>query len=403
MTSRYERGVYSLGKRSGGEFREIRNLRLGGGVKIESAQTVCRQCWVKVFGLRGLVVWRLALKHLVLALSCVAACTGATAQQSGVDAAAMTVLHLSSKLVVLDAIVADKKTGRMETTLMANDFVLQEDGVPQRIRDFSQDKLPLSIVLMFDLTESVRPQLKDLAVGAETVLAHLKPEDEVAVMTFSSAAQLLQPFTTDHKAVGAAIARAAASRTSEGTFLDESVYEGAEEAMRSTIPGSRRVLLFFTDGTENDAHGPMTKVYGRHAPKTLHSGAEAREELRQTGVTVSALIDRSVAEDAELAIEMANPPSYAFGASPRMDHVGRLAMDTGGPVLHGSGKQVAEKMGTLIEEIRGRYTIGYVPTTPQPAGTLCHVSLKLTAAAMAAHPELKQGHYVVETRAAYYR
>lgn len=34
-----------------------------------------------------------------------------------------------------------------------------------------------------------------------------------------------------------------------------------------------------------------------------------------------------------------------------MDHVGRWRpTDTGGPVLHGSGKQVAEKIGALIEE-----------------------------------------------------
>ncbi len=37
--------------------------------------------------------------------------------------------------------------------------------------------------------------------------------------------------------------------------------------------------MSFRTGTENDAHGPMTKVYGRHAP-TLHTGAEAKEELR---------------------------------------------------------------------------------------------------------------------------
>ncbi len=345
----------------------------------------------------------ICVMRVVCVLCCLVVGAGAVAQQPGGDATALPVLHLSTQLVVLDAIVAEKKTGRMETTLTANDFVLEEDGVPQKIRDFSQDKLPLSIVLMFDLTESVQPQLKDLAAGAQRVLAHLKPEDEVAVMTFSSATQLLQPFTTDHKAVAAAIAKAAASSTKEGTFLDESVYEGAAEAMRSTIPGSRRVLLFFTDGTENEVHGLAVKLYGKQAPATLHSGAEAKEELLQTGVTVSALIDRTAADDAEIAASMVNPLSFAFGISARMDHVARLATDTGGPVLHGNGKQVADKMGTLIEEIRGRYTMGYVPTTSHPAGTLCHISLKLSVEAYAQHPELKQGHYVVETRTAYYR
>lgn len=342
----------------------------------------------------------LLLTCLLSASSCALAQQPA---QPSDDPSGRTVLHVSTQLVLLDAIVAQRKTGQLQTTLTSTDFALSEDGVPQKIQYFTQDKLPLSIVLMFDLTESVRPQLKDLAAGAADILSHLKPEDEVAVMTFSSAAQLLQPFTTDHQAIAAAIQLAAKSKTNEGTFIDEDVYEGAEEALKSTIPGTRRVLLFFTDGTENEAHGPAAKLYGKNAPPTLHTGAEAHDKLVQSGVTVSALIDRPATEDAELAITMANPLSYAFGMSPRLDHVARLATETGGPVLHGSGHQVAAKMAALIEEIRGRYTMGYVPSTPHPPGTLCHIALNLTPAAYTAHPELKRDHYLVETRAAYYR
>jgi len=46
------------------------------------------------------------------------------------------------------------------------DFRLYENGVLQRISYFSQDELPLSVVFLFDLTDSVRPVLKPLAEGA---------------------------------------------------------------------------------------------------------------------------------------------------------------------------------------------------------------------------------------------
>ncbi len=341
----------------------------------------------------------------VLLISCCALAQHPPAQHPPIDdSAPVPVIHVSSELVLLDALVADKKTGQLLTTLKADDFTLEEDGVPQKIQYFSQDKLPLSIVLLFDLTESVQPQLKSLGAGALQVLGHLKPEDEVSVMTFSSSAQMLQPFTTDHQAVAAAIQKAANSKSGEGTFLDEVVYEGVEAAMQSTIPGSRRVLVFFTDGTENDANGLTRKIYGRSAPAKLHKSSEAKERLFQTGVTVSALIDRPIADDAVIALTMANPLSYAFGIiSARMDHVAHLAADTGGPVLHTNGKQAAIKLAALIEELRSRYTMGYMPSASHPAGTFCHITLKLTPGALAAHPELQHGHYAVQARAGYYR
>jgi VWFA-related protein len=327
----------------------------------------------------------------------------AWAQQPPNENNPVPVIHLTSNLVLLDAIVAERKTGRMQTTLTADDFTLEEDGVPQKIRYFTQDKLPLSIVLLFDLTESVQPELKEIGEGAAEVLEHLKPEDEVAVMTFSSSTQMLQPFTTDRAAVAAAIRRASQSKSSEGTFLDEDVYEGVDAALKATIPDSRRVLVFFTDGTANYINPTTRKLYGKHAPAQLHTRAEAQEKLLRTGVTVSALIDRSNVNDAIIAAAAVNPVSFMLGVNPRIDDVRRYADETGGPVLNGKGHQVAAKLAALIEEIRGRYTMGYVPSTPHPAGTFCHMTMKLTPRALQTHRELKLGHYAVKSRAGYYR
>jgi VWFA-related protein len=326
---------------------------------------------------------------------------GAWAQQQ--PSSSIPVLRVTSNLVLLDAIVAERKTGQLATTLTASDFMLEEDGVPQKIRYFTQDKLPLSIILLFDLTDSVRPGLKDLSEGALEVLAHLKPEDEVAVMTFSSSTQMLQPFTTDRSAVAAAIRRAAQSKSSEATFLDEDVYEGVDAALKATISDSRRVLVFFTDGTANYVNPVTRKLTGRNAPARLHTRAEAQEKLLRTGVAVSALIDRSSAGEAMIATAAVNPLSYVMGVNPRLGDVQRYAAETGGPVLIGNGHQVSAKLAALIEELRGRYTMGYVPSASHPEGTFCRLTLKLTPSALATHPELRRRHYAVRTRAGYYR
>src|SRR5205807_1377739 len=73
------------------------------------------------------------------------------------------VFRVKVELVVVDAEVIKKKTRRPVETMKREDFQLYENGIRQQITSFSQDELPLSIVFLFDLTDSVRPVLKPLA------------------------------------------------------------------------------------------------------------------------------------------------------------------------------------------------------------------------------------------------
>ena len=59
-------------------------------------------------------------------------------------------IKLSVDLVVLDAQVMQQKTARVVGDLKREDFALYEDGVKQQITHFSQDTLPLSVILLVD-------------------------------------------------------------------------------------------------------------------------------------------------------------------------------------------------------------------------------------------------------------
>ncbi|HEV2686976.1 MAG TPA: hypothetical protein VGV35_00440, partial [Bryobacteraceae bacterium] len=54
------------------------------------------------------------------------------------------VFRITSDLVVVDAQVVSKKTGRTIGALQRGDFEVLEDGVKQDIAFFSQNELPLS-------------------------------------------------------------------------------------------------------------------------------------------------------------------------------------------------------------------------------------------------------------------
>jgi VWFA-related protein len=308
-------------------------------------------------------------------------------------------IRVASQFVVLDALVENKKTGNLIGNLQAKDFVLSEDGVAQPITYFSHDQLPLSVVFLFDLTFSVRSALPPLAAGAREILAHLKPQDEVSVMVFSSHTELLQDFTTDRALAADAIGRAATMKSDDGTFVHECMYEAVGQAMKSATPGSRRVMVWFTDGTANVENARSRKMYGKDAPAVLHTKEEATERLERSGVVVSELIERTAATDTLVVAADATPFAFFFGA--RLGDIKRYAELTGGPVLVTSKKEAADRLSELIDELRGRYTMGYKPSVSKPSGTFCKLQLRLGPVAGRDLPDLRDA--VVRTKTGYYR
>jgi VWFA-related protein len=316
------------------------------------------------------------------------------AAQSGWAQSEPATIHVDAQFVLLDALVESKKTGATVDTLAAKDFQLSEDGVPQTISYFSHDQLPLSVLLLFDMTETVHTALAPLAQAALQILGHLKREDEVAVMTFSSRTDLMQGFTTNRPLAVEAIKTASWMADVEGTFLDEDMYEAVEQAMKAKA-GNRRVLVWLTDGTANQENGLTQAAIGQHSPKHLHSQKEAMTRLLQSEAVVSVLIERTAETNRAIM-------SSGFGGT-RIGDIDEYAKATGGPVLNTGTRDAPERLALLLDEIRARYTLGYKPTQVEPPGKFCKLSLQLRPQVAGEHPELRKQGLLVSTRSGYYR
>jgi VWFA-related protein len=334
-------------------------------------------------------------KLIVLSLLAIVAFAASSAKAQAPD----DVIRVNTELVVVDAQVLHKKTGRIVGTLGREDFELSEDGVRQEITFFSQDKLPLSIVLLFDLTDTVRPVLKPLAQGALRALGHLKPEDEVAVMTYAASAQVIQGFTTDRKLIVAAIEKASTMDSNEAAFFNEGVFQAATLSLKATIPNSRRAVIWLTDNVPNIPSEDTRKKDGASvAPGELHTEKEALNELLESETMVSAIVERSGLSKLANILFNKNP---VFAVS-RKHHppgdVYKYAEQTGGEVLKSNKEEVSTKLAELIDHIRTRYSFGYRPSVEQPAGKFCKIKLTL-----AAKVEKREGKLAVRTSSGYYR
>jgi len=276
------------------------------------------------------------------------------------------VFRVTSELVLVDVQVLHAKTGAPAPLLQASDFRVSEEGVAQEIRHFSRDEFPLSVGLLFDLTDSVKPELKRLAEGAKTALEHFKGADEVAVMVYSGHASLVDGFTKDRAQTVQAIEKAAAMSSGEPAHFNEGVYQAAMELRQSASPGTRRVIIWLTDNLPNV---PYRKKY------PVHTEAEAFRVLQEDGVVVAPILLKNpfwaalapVVAAAEAPHRKAFPPGDAR----------KYAELTGGQAVGLRGKKPDERLGQLIDELRARYTIGYRPSDPQPAGTFRKVRVEL--------------------------
>jgi VWFA-related protein len=167
------------------------------------------------------------LLSFVLSLSTALTPTMLHAQQPAVDAPTLTI-RTSTRLVVVDAVVTDKK-GHPVTGLKAEDFVLEENGKKQRIAFFTPpgalrtgtQPLPpgvlsnrpeflkpagVPIVLLLDAANS---SFKDQAYGRWQMLKYVEEQSRTgmptAVMTLTDHLHVLQEFTSDPRILATAI------------------------------------------------------------------------------------------------------------------------------------------------------------------------------------------------------
>jgi hypothetical protein len=126
-----------------------------------------------------------------------------------------------------------------------------------------------------------------------------------------------------------------------------------------------------------------------------HTQTEAVQHLLRTNTVVCSLVkqsDMSVSGESGLMSKPAERMLYPPG------EVYKYAAVTGGQVIEFKKKELKEKLGLLIDDLRMRYTLAYHPSGLKAKGKYCAIKVKLT-------PETKKaiGNVTVEARQGYYR
>jgi Ca-activated chloride channel family protein len=170
------------------------------------------------------------------------AAAGATAGNGAIRS------HVTLVQVACTVTAAD---GTQLRGLTQDNFRIFEDGAAQDIASFDASATPASIALVLDVSPSIFRELAEMRGAAHSLAANLSPADEIAVVSFSSEAHLLLPFSTDRALLDRAIQskNLAGVENSTESNIYESVFLTARELFRGRT--GRKAIVLLSDGQDS--------------------------------------------------------------------------------------------------------------------------------------------------------
>src|SRR5262245_9742596 len=168
-------------------------------------------------------------------LACVSAATLLLGAQQPVP------FKTTTDLVTVDVTVVDR-AGQLVNGLAQDDFTIVDNGVTREIVAFSNERQPITVALMLDMSGSMRPVELRLRQAAEAFVGSLLPGDRASLSTLSRGPTTL----TSNVASLAEILRL-------GLPMDfgSPIWAGFDRTMRSLEPEpGRRAIVAFTDGKD---------------------------------------------------------------------------------------------------------------------------------------------------------
>ena len=188
---------------------------------------------------------KILVATIILAVPLLAGIVFGQTDLEGKDDGNKPLFRTETDLVSLDVTVTDQK-GRPVADLAKEDFIVYEDGKQQSVAFFSHEQRPASWGLVLDRSGSMAPMIEDVYKAALHSVESGTPEDEIFVMTFDTATELVHPFTSDRQELLRSISRL---RAGGGTAL----YDAGALALdyMRDAKQKKRVLVIVTDGEDN--------------------------------------------------------------------------------------------------------------------------------------------------------
>lgn len=267
-------------------------------------------------------VWATRLRRLMLILMLGSVCAEAQSRRS----AAATDVEGS-----ILSVVASRTTDSKEPIKVEN-LNLYENGIEQKIKNFSFDPSPAKILILADNSQTVRADLDALKKATMEFAYEIFDGDQLFVVGYDEKPEIIQEWTDDAKKIEAALGT---FRKQGNSFLFDSLNSTMREILMPLMPGTRKTaVVLISDGLDRGSKTPFDKLLG---------------ELQQQNITVYAL-----------QIPDRTGGAYRRNQPKAAQVIEQLAEGTGGKIFPIEEAQTAAKF--ICDELkRNRYLLSYSP------------------------------------------
>jgi len=247
-------------------------------------------------------------------------------------------------LVVIPVTVLDR-SGRSVSGLEQQDFMIYEDGSPQKIQVFDHQDIPVAVGLIIDNSSSMVPKRTEVAAASLEMAESSNPDDEIFVIHFYQhivyALKLGEAFTSDINELKAAVSRIVGLGQ---TALYDAIISGLEHIQQSEL--QRKVLVVVSDGGDNASSHTLQE--------TLDMIAQSKTLIYCLGIY----------------------NEYDRERNPKV--LRRIAETSGGEAYFPrSASSLSETCRRIATDIRSQYTLGYIPTNQKKDGTFRKIRVEV--------------------------
>jgi len=332
------------------------------------------------------------------------------ANSSGEEVAEGDVVRVETQLVSVPAVVTDRN-GHPVPGLRAENFVVLEDGKPQRVTNFATTEAPFEIALLLDTSGSTRDELGLIRDAANAFINALRPGDRVGIVAFNNTPRNGAPMATvevlsgleqDRKALRAAIENLGTSNGTPfydglGRVADQVFHDPPTEEMRG-----RRAVVALTDGVDSSSDSGYEDARAKLASAGLASyfiqvNTEEYVEDRLLKDCQDdgrlALSEKQLERFRRLFVPQAQKEDYQdfcrMGQFERLDisrqlynlarkEMGEMARASGGKAFAAGNVQEARAaFAEVANEIGTQYSLGYYPANKTRDGRFRQIKVEM--------------------------
>ena len=266
-------------------------------------------------------------------------------------------VRVDVRLVNVVATVTDDR-GRYVGNLSAEDFVVEEDGVPQKLSHFSQDQnIPVSVGILLDTSGSMDKKIRIAVDAVDRFIRQIHEDDEIFLMTFSSKPLLRQDFTGNRDKLSQALRKL---WVTGGTALYDALEDGLERLHSGTH--DKRAILLITDGQDTSSLAKLDDVL-----RAVRVSGSLVYPIGISPLTYARGSDHVPFSWPLPSILSGKRPVSSKRDEVDMNVLHALAENSGGRAFLLSesyirrGTEIDKVLNAVAEELRSQYTLGYYP------------------------------------------